>query len=293
MMRILILGSTGMLGQAFMKVAKSRNLDCYGMAESGADFNFDVQNDQDLINLIKELKPDVVINTIAIVSIEKCEANPSLAYLINSRPVSIIAKLCSDVGAYFIQVSTDHFFVGDKDKKHSEVDRVNLVNEYARTKYAAEQFALIYLNSLVVRTNIVGFRGDLKAPTFIEWAINALQNRAQMVLFNDFFTSSIDVASFVNVIFDKVCKIKPTGIINLASSDVCSKKYFITCLSDRLNFDVKTHSIESSVFTLNPNIRAESLGLDVSLAEQVLNCKLPTVDKVVDNLVSEYEERFL
>lgn len=293
MSKILILGSTGMLGQALVNAAKIRNMNFYGMADSGADFNFDVQNDNVLTKLINDLRPDVVINTIAIVSIEKCESNPVLSYLVNTRPVGIIAKVCNEIGAYFIQVSTDHYFVGDKDKAHSELDRVVLINEYARTKYLAEALTLAYSNSLVLRTNIVGFKGDSKNPTFVEWVINAFINRTQIHLFNDFFTSSIDVNTFADIVFDKIYQKRPRGILNVASAEVFSKKNFIENLSTRLGFDVQNHSNESSVFSLNPHLRAESLGLRVSKVEHKLNCKMPTMKMVIDSLASEYESRFL
>lgn len=293
MTKVLILGSTGMLGQALIKAAKKRNLDVYGMAIEKADFCFDITDDLKLKKLILDLKPEVVINTVAIVSIEKCEENPSKAYMINARPVSIIVRLCDDINAYFVQVSTDHYFTGDKDKRHTENDPIKLVNEYARTKYTAEKFALTYSNSLVLRTNIVGFRGDHANPTFIEWVLDSLNKSSQMKLFSDFFTSSIDVKTFAEILFDKILKIRPTDLLNFASSEVFSKKDFITYFATQLEFDITKQSTNSSVFDLKKVPRAESLGLDVTRCEGVLADKLPTMKMVVDNLIAEYKEKIL
>ncbi len=293
MTKVLILGSSGMLGQALLKAAKLKNFEVYGMAIQNADFCFDIMNDFELKKIILNLKPEIVINSVAIVNIDACEENPSQAYLINARPVSIIAKLCENINAYFVQISTDHYFTGDKNKKHTENDRVTLVNEYARTKYIAEKFALTYDNALILRTNIVGFRGDLSNPTFVEWVLDSLRKDNQIRLFTDFFTSSFDVTTFANIFFDKISTIRPTGLLNFAARDVFSKKDFIKYLAKQLGFDVEKKFIDSSVLELKNAARAESLGLDVSKAEKILKYKLPTMKMVADNLITEYKERFL
>ncbi len=58
-----------------------------------------------------------------------------------------------------MQISTDHYFCGQGDLKHDESAPVTLLNEYARTKYAGEAFALTNPEACVIRTNVVGFRG--------------------------------------------------------------------------------------------------------------------------------------
>lgn len=286
--RILILGSTGMLGKALVQSAKGRNLDVYGMADVGADFNFDICDDERLINLIKTLKPDVVVNTVAIVSIDDCEKNPGRAYQVNSRPASLIADICKKIGCYFIQISTDHYYSGDKNKSHSEDAHVVLMNEYARTKYAAECFALTYENSLVVRTNIVGFRGSANKPTFVEWVIASLQNRQPIKLFADMYTSSIDVYTFADILFNLIEKIRPSGILNLASREVFSKKNFIDALALKLNLDTSFTKV-GSVSTLTVQ-RPDSMGLSVEKVEKLLGIRLPSMSEVVDRLAQECEK---
>jgi len=46
MPEILLLGSTGLLGQAIVKEAHLRGKSLLGIARSGADFNLDIRNDQ-------------------------------------------------------------------------------------------------------------------------------------------------------------------------------------------------------------------------------------------------------
>jgi dTDP-4-dehydrorhamnose reductase len=283
----LVLGSTGMLGQALIKEIKQRNKTVIGIARKNADITLDITKDELLLNTIKEVQPKVIINTVAIVNLSYCEENPAESYLYNARASATLSRYCAANQIKYIYISTDHYFKGNKNKKHSEEQPVNLCNEYALTKYLGEELSLINEQALVVRTNIVGFRYNKDAPTFVEWAIKALENNEKMNLFNDFYTSSIDVNSFSKALYNLITE-DTAGLINLASSDVSNKEEFISALANRLNLSLKnttTCSMHQNTSTIKRN---DSLGLDVSKAEKILAYKLPTLSEVINNLAIEY-----
>ncbi|MDD4273745.1 MAG: sugar nucleotide-binding protein [Desulfobacter postgatei] len=283
----LVLGSTGMLGQALLKEIKQRNNTVVGVARKKADICMDITNDKQLLEVIEEINPKIIINTVAIVDLSYCEENPSQCYLCNSRVSLILSKYCALNKKKYVYISTDHYFTGDQDRKHSEAHPVNLCNEYAMTKYIGERLSLVNDNALVVRTNIVGFRHDEKSLSFLEWAIKALENKEHMNLFDDFYTSSIDVRSFSKALCDLIDK-DVNGIINLASSEVSNKKTFIETLAKQLGLSLA--NTNGCPMSQNTGIvkRNESLGLDVLKAEEILGYSLPTLLEVVNNLVREY-----
>lgn len=287
--RILVIGATGMLGQALMVEGTERHADIIGLARSGSDINIDICNDEVLRRALGEIKPSIVINAAAITSLDSCEGNPGNAYEVNARAVSIISEATCCNGAYLVQISTDHYYVNDGLRRHVENDPVYLINEYARTKYAGECFALVSGNSLVVRTNIVGFRGRVNAPTFVEWALQVLRAQSPITLFDDFYTSSIDVRHFAKALLDLLSS-RPVGILNLASSVVKSKKEFVEALATAVGLNVE-HCSVGSVQTISGTRRAESLGLDVSKAEALLGYSLPDMESVIDNLAHEHRQR--
>lgn len=288
MSKILLLGSTGLLGQALNKEAKKRNLNIVGVAHSNADYNLDITNDKELSLLIKEQSPDIIINTCAIVNHKLCDEDTKLAYDVNARPSAILSNLADEMGFYYIFISTDGYYNGDKDKKHSVNDKIWLLNEYARTKYAGECLTLTNKNALVIRTNIIGFKGRENQPTFLEWVINSLKEQAEMTLFDDYFTSSITVTQFSKALFDLIEK-KPAGVLNLASSQVSSKKEFIEEVAKELNFSL-SNAKTGSVSSLTTSRRADSLGLDVSETEKLLGYNLPNLKAVVEQIKEEYEK---
>ncbi|MBU0650986.1 sugar nucleotide-binding protein [bacterium] len=277
--KILILGSTGMLGKQLLQCFREKGANVKGAARKNADINFDIADDKQLIAAIYDFCPDVIINTAAIVNFDWCEKNKGMAYCVNSRPLSILVEAAKKIDSYLIQVSTDHYYTGDKNKKHSEKDNIVLVNEYARTKFAAEAFALTYNKSLVLRTNIIGYKGDELSPTFIEWAEKSLKEKMQMILFNDYYSSSISVLQFAKICYDLI-ELKVNGLLNLASRDVFSKKDLIEAFAEKKGYSL-TNTKVGSVFDMQGVRRAESLGLDVKKIESLVGYKMPGLEEVI------------
>lgn len=290
-MKIMLIGSTGLLGKSIISKFRKKNIEIVGIARKQSNINIDITSDILLEECFNEIKPDIVINSAAIVNLSYCEKNKLDAYLINARSVSKLAELCAKYKSYFIQVSTDHYYINDTMKQHKETDVITLVNEYARTKYLGECFASLYNNSLVVRTNIVGFKGNIETPTFLEWVINSIHTKRNMTLFEDFYTSSIHVKQLADIILDLI-KIRPTGTINVASSEVKNKKEFILEFAKQ----IKASDMKFETGTVKKIIeinRAESLGLDVKKVENILGYSMPGFDQVIDSIVKEYKEIYL
>lgn len=287
-MKVAVLGSTGMLGSAVVREAVRRKVRTFGISRHSKEFPIDITDDRLLERTIHGLHPDVIINTAALVDLDACEKNPGEAYKINTRVVGTLSRISRDLNAFFIQISTDHYYTGDKTRKHKESDAVALVNEYARTKYAGEAFALVYRNALVVRTNILGFRDSGAKPTFVEWILDSLKKNAPMMLFSDYFISALHVRQLASVLFDCIPK-GATGVYNIGCRDVYSKKDLIEALANRLSLSLANTKVGSS--RMLKTARAESDGLDVSKAEAMLGYKLPGFEAVVSSIVAEYKQR--
>ena len=274
------MGANGMLGRALQReFAGHTDYNIVTFARKDADVNLDLADSSTLINTFRHFKFDVVINAAAIVDFNLCEQNPDLAYSINAKMPGIVAELCDDLGIYFIQVSTDHYYQGDGRKAHDELEGVVLLNKYAKSKYQGEINSLRGGNSLVLRTNIVGVKKDIEKMTFLEWAIDSVRRNRNIKLFYDFFTSSMFVEEFTRVLLDLI-KSRPVGIFNIASSTVSSKEEFVLALSRELFQRIPTYNTVSVNDTLKVK-RADSLGLDVSNAEKLLGYRMPSLEHVI------------
>lgn len=285
-MRLLVLGSTGLLGQALCREAAERGWEVAGAARRDAPIKVDIAENGAVASLLQTASPDLVINAAGLIDVAACERDPDLAERVNADPARAIAKWSAGSGTPFIQISTDHFYTRGKDRPHREDEPVEMVNEYARTKRLAEQHALKASNGLVARTSIVGKRG-WTSPTLAEWAVNAVLEDAPVTLFDDAFTSSIDTPNLARALFD-LAEGGAAGLFNVAASQVYSKANFVLEIARQLGRNLTNADI-GSVRDLEPT-RATDLGLDVSRAEWHLGRKLPDLQQVVASVLSEFKE---
>ena len=292
MKRLLVLGANGMLGQELIRqFSAEEEYETFGAGRRDTDFCLDLLNNEALERVFASVKPDIVINTAANIRIDVCEQRKGAAYLINARMPSQITDYCREYGSYLIQVSTDHFYVDDGRRKHTETEPVRLVNEYARTKYAGEQFVLTYPDSLVLRTNIVGFRGRTKGiKTFLEWVVSTLSSGQPIDVYDDFYTSSMHICDFTRLLRE-LLMLHPTGLYNFASSEVSSKMEFILEIAKAL-FAMSPEYHIKSIKEHAGERRADSLGLDTAKVEALLGRRMPTRAETIESIRIEYEKRY-
>lgn len=283
-MKLLLLGSTGLLGPAVAREARRRNHTVLDAARREASITLDIADVSSLRALLDAEKPDLVVNAAAVVDIDLCEKDPSLAWRINARPLAFLAAWSKATGARLLHVSTDQYFTEGHATAHDETASVSLVNEYARSKFSGEAFALTAANALVLRTSIVGIRG-WERPTFAEWAIDAVENDRPVTLFSDAWSSSIDVTTFARAAFD-LAEAGASGLYNLAAHEVYTKEQFVRELARQLGLSLSAATV-GSVGALS-TLRAHCLGLDVRRAEAFLGYRLPLLAEVVASVLQQY-----
>jgi dTDP-4-dehydrorhamnose reductase len=280
----MVLGATGMLGRAVMDEAAQHFESVVGVARSNAEIALDLADAKATESTLVRLAPALVINTAAITSLDACARDAGLAFRVNARSVAVIGDYCRRYGCRLVQISTDHFFTGDDDIAHDEMAPVSLVNDYARSKFAGEAFALAVPSSLVIRTNVTGRRGQADRPTLIEWLFAQLVAGASITGFTDYFTSTLDSVTLAKAILDLIRR-EHTGIYNVASCEVASKFEFLTLVARSCGH--ADDRIEPGHVMALATPRAESCGLDVSKAERDLGYRLPNLAQVVANLIEQ------
>ena len=165
-MKILVLGASGMLGNAMFRVLAERDAhEVYGTARSsGVKRHFetplaqrivsgvDVENTDALARLFDELRPQAVINCIGLVKQLSAADDPLQALPINALLPHRLARLCALVGARLVHVSTDCVFDGRKGG-YRETDPSDAEDLYGKSKFLGE---LAYPHAITLRTSIIG-----------------------------------------------------------------------------------------------------------------------------------------
>ncbi|MCG2717545.1 MAG: sugar nucleotide-binding protein, partial [Nanoarchaeota archaeon] len=134
--KILLLGSTGLLGTAIEKVCKDRNVECVSIMHK----QLEITNLLELNEVIKRFMPTIVINTVAIPGIDQCELEPQRAFAVNSIAVLNLAKICEKNKITLMQISSSSVFDGKNDGFYTEKDEVNPTGVYSASKYISECF---------------------------------------------------------------------------------------------------------------------------------------------------------
>ncbi|MDR3511218.1 MAG: sugar nucleotide-binding protein [Caulobacteraceae bacterium] len=283
---LLVLGGTGLAGRAIMASARRRNLNAIAVARGG-ELPVDVRDEGALVRALADVRPRVIVNAAAIVSAPACERDPAATWLVNARPAAIVASHARATGARFAQISTDHYYSGDGRRRHAEDEPVRLINEYGRSKYAAEAFALTAPDAIVLRTNFVGWPSVL-GSSFAEWAMGVIEQDLPADLYDDQFVSSLDVWTFADGVLDLACG-DALGVVNLGAGEVFSKAEFVQALAARMARPLTRARLASVGLQQSP--RGDSLGLDVSRAEGILGHPLPGLEAVITSLMAHLEDR--
>lgn len=134
--RILILGAGGQLGSELVSAL-------HGKAQLTAVTRhstpgFDLSEPDTLEEKIREVRPDIVINSAAYTAVDKAESEPELARIINAEAPAVIAGTCAALGAPLIHYSTDYVFDGCKTSPYTEDDVTGPVSAYGQTKLQGE-----------------------------------------------------------------------------------------------------------------------------------------------------------
>jgi dTDP-4-dehydrorhamnose reductase len=220
MNKVLLLGSTGLLGSAIKSVF-----------ENSSDFELLAPNREQLelrsplqvADYIEDHMPDIIINCAGYNLVDNCEVEEHeqvLAQELNIDLVMQLSILSIKINAYFITFSSDYVFNGNKDTPYVESDVPNPINYYGQTKHAAEVKAISNNDkALVVRTSWLF--GPNK-NNFVSAIATKLKSEEPVTVVNDQLgcpTYTLDIANYLH---DKIVYDKPSGLLHLVNDNPCS-----------------------------------------------------------------------
>lgn len=91
-----------------------------------------------LPDLVRGLRPDVIVNAAAWTAVDDAEREEALATLVNGAAPGVLAAAAAETGALMIHYSTDYVFDGRKEAPYTEDDTPCPLNAYGRSKLAGE-----------------------------------------------------------------------------------------------------------------------------------------------------------
>jgi dTDP-4-dehydrorhamnose reductase len=220
MIKVLILGSTGMVGRAVYNHFQHLSfVSCFATSVSPIDktltkFIIDENYIESFKKILTYCKPDYVINCIGVIRPENTLEGINNSILVNSVFPRSAAKLCSLLDIRFIHISTDCVFDGRKGN-YSDWETPNELSIYGVTKYLGE---VIEPPHLTIRTSIVG-RETNTTKNLLEWF---LHSKGEVYGYNKVYWNGITTKTLAKVIARIIERnlIFQPGIIHLGSEKI-------------------------------------------------------------------------
>jgi dTDP-4-dehydrorhamnose reductase len=181
-MRVLVLGATGMLGNAVLRVfAVKGQHETWGTIRSDSMrrhfgeavqsrlvSGVDVLNQDTLLETLEKTKPDVVINCVGLIKQLEAANDPLTVLPINALLPHRLSKLCAVAGARLIHVSTDCVFSGRKGQ-YVESDVSDAEDLYGKSKFIGEVHTEPHV--ITLRTSIIGHELDSNYA-LVDWFLS-------------------------------------------------------------------------------------------------------------------------
>lgn len=155
MKKILITGCNGQLGRAINKEYARDKVEFINtdVVDSETSVALDITNLSEVLSMVEEQKPEVIINCAAHTNVDACEKQWDSAYKINALGARNLSIAAAKVGAKLIHVSTDYVFAGDGESPYTEFDQVDPKSAYGKTKLEGERFVQQFARKyFIIRT---------------------------------------------------------------------------------------------------------------------------------------------
>ena len=150
--KILITGAGGLVGKASIE-------HCAANGDDVAAYNrqsLDIADASQVDTVLKEERPDAVINCAAWTDVDGCESNPGKAERVNASGPENLARCCREVNAALITISTDYVFDGSKEGFYTQRDDPRPLSVYGRFKLEGERRAQAeHARTIVVRSGYI------------------------------------------------------------------------------------------------------------------------------------------
>src|SRR3990167_4922781 len=237
-MRVLISGSSGLVGSSLMRhlekdsILRIPKYEVFGFDEH----ELDVTKYSGCLKIIcKDIKPDLVIHCAAYTSVDGAEDNIDQTFIVNGVGTENIAKCCYHFNIPMLYFSTDSVFDGTKRTPYLPSDKTNPLSVYAKSKLLGELAVQKYLNKFyIIRT--IWIYGTSRS-NFITQAITKLKELKNEIV--DFpIVEQRATPTNVDDLCDAVKDLIETnkwGIYHFTNSGIASRSEVISFLAQMYN----------------------------------------------------------
>jgi dTDP-4-dehydrorhamnose reductase len=235
---VLVLGATGMAGHMIYYYLKSLNectvhTACFRNKISEGSILLDVYDTKHLGNILKETKPDYVINCVGVL-IKGSLNSPKNAIYINSYFPHLLLQLIGEESpdTKLVHISTDCVFSGNKGH-YADMDAKDALDTYGMTKNLGE---IVDDHNLTIRTSIIGPELKENGEGLFHWVFSQ-QGAGQIRGYDKSFWGGITTLELAKAI-RQCLENNVTGLFQLTNGEKISKYDLIKIIIDRFGLKI-------------------------------------------------------
>jgi len=289
MNKVLILGSSGMLGKMVSNyfISQNENEVVVTSRKNSGDkittknIYFDALNDK-LEVIISEVKPEYVINCIGAIKPNIDEQNNTSvknAFYINSYFPIYLSQLSILYNFKYIQIGTDCVFSGNKGN-YSENSYQDAIDIYGKSKIPGEIQAK---NKILIRSSIVGPESG-NGKSLLNWFLNNTNNK--IFGFSNHLWNGVTTLNFAKVAFGVVNEGKfNSGVYHLVPSDIVTKYELLKIFQKNFLKDILIEEKNSEI-EINRHLKTVYLDKNIDLWNNGGYKTIPTIDENIEELYS-------
>jgi dTDP-4-dehydrorhamnose reductase len=226
-MKVLVLGASGMLGNAMFRVlAAAPNLDVFGslrsvdkpsgfppLLEKRLLCGVNAERPASVLSVLETVQPQQVVNCIGLVSQLALARDHRALDAINTEFPRQLARMCGAAGIRLVQVSTDCVFSGTRGD-YRESDTPDAEDAYGKSKLLGE---IDEPHAITLRTSLIG-RQLAANYGLLEWF---LAQRGTVHGYSKAVFSGLPTVEFARVVRDHVIpRMDLSGIYHVASRPI-------------------------------------------------------------------------
>jgi dTDP-4-dehydrorhamnose reductase len=236
--RLLVTGASGLLGNKIVELTKN-DYTVIPIHKTKPlhpnSLKLDIADTAEVLNLLGEIKPDMVIHTASETNVDKCEIEKEQAWKVNADGTRNIAKACQKVHSKLVYISTDYVFDGEKGL-YNEEDKPNPVNYYGLTKLEGEKQVIEYCkNYAILRTSVLYGWHPWK-QNFATWIITKLKQQQEITVVEDHYNTPT-LADNLAEMSVEVAKKDLRGLYHASGSERISRYEFAKQIAKTYNLN--------------------------------------------------------
>lgn len=278
-MKVLVTGYTGQLGFDVVRELKARNIECIGTTRN----EFSLIDIEKMQAFVKEYKPDVVIHCAAYTAVDKAEDNKDLCMLVNYSSTKELAKICKEIDAKMIYISTDYVFAGSGEGFYEINNDKEPQNVYGKSKLKGELAIQKILDKyFIIRTSwLFGINGN----NFIKYVLSEQKKGNKLRIVNDQIGSPTYTVDLAKLLCDMALSDK-YGIYHATNEGICSWYDFACEIFKQADIKINVKPVSSTAFPTKA-IRPHNSRMSKKCLDEAGFNRLPTWQNALTKYLKE------